>query len=60
MLGEQLGLCSGGDTDDNLINVLEIYRAPRCLRCAWTSTSRWTSRSITMASHVGSANSATT
>eukprot|EP00972_Heterocapsa_arctica_P029633 4365036-Heterocapsa_arctica.AAC.1 len=35
MLGEQMGLCDANDDEgsDNLINVLEIYRAPRCARC---------------------------
>eukprot|EP00972_Heterocapsa_arctica_P018721 2769808-Heterocapsa_arctica.AAC.1 len=28
-----MGLCSGCDADDNMIDVLEIYRAPQCLRC---------------------------
>eukprot|EP00972_Heterocapsa_arctica_P024777 3654648-Heterocapsa_arctica.AAC.1 len=35
ILGEQMGLCINVDDDvsNNLINVLEIYRAPRCTRC---------------------------
>eukprot|EP00972_Heterocapsa_arctica_P062251 9177224-Heterocapsa_arctica.AAC.1 len=34
MLRQQLGLRTiDDDGDDNMINVLEIYRAPRCSRC---------------------------
>eukprot|EP00972_Heterocapsa_arctica_P024076 3547475-Heterocapsa_arctica.AAC.1 len=28
-----MGLCVSDDGDDNMVNVLEIYRAPRCTRC---------------------------
>eukprot|EP00972_Heterocapsa_arctica_P087590 12914905-Heterocapsa_arctica.AAC.1 len=34
MLGQLIGLhIVDDDVSDNLINVLEIYRAPRCARC---------------------------
>eukprot|EP00972_Heterocapsa_arctica_P062621 9233591-Heterocapsa_arctica.AAC.1 len=33
LLGQQMGLCVNDDGGDNMVNVLEIYRAPRCTRC---------------------------